>query len=188
MKKRDNRTSHKSCCATSDCNVAQWQNWIKHMNGLWSRNPSPSNFEWLQLKPRPKTITWWRWSRSLKSGFRLHSPNLWSKRVDLLRDEHGFSYMYIIILVCMGVGRGQEGLKTLGFGKIEKCVCSFRVGKFYPLLTPLEKCFWPPPGKIHHCPPLMEKSFRCPNSFVCSEDQGFSNVFAHVPLSIKHII
>jgi len=43
-------------------------------------------------------------------------PRFVGKRVNSLRDERGLLYVYIIILVCMGVGRGVQGdLGPTGF-------------------------------------------------------------------------
>jgi len=56
---------------------------------------------------KAETFTWR--SRSLKFRFRLHSPGLWGKRVNLLRDERGLPYVYIVILFGMGVGKGAQG-------------------------------------------------------------------------------
>ena len=45
-----------------------------------------------------------------------HSPGLWGKRVNLLRDESVLPYVYTITLVCIGVGRAvQAGLVSPGF-------------------------------------------------------------------------
>jgi len=96
---------HTKFSSTSYYDAAQlWQSRMKQLDGLWSLNSSPSNFGWLQLEPKPKTIRWL--IRSLKSGFQLHSLTLWGERVNLLRDEHGLPYVHIIIFVWMGVWRG----------------------------------------------------------------------------------
>jgi len=39
----------------------------------------PSTFDGCSCSPRSKTFIWW--SRSLKFGFRFHSPTSWGKRV-----------------------------------------------------------------------------------------------------------
>ena len=53
------------------------------------------------------------WAWSLCSGY---TAQVWGKRDNLLRVERGLPYVYIIILVCMGVGRGvQWSLGLPGF-------------------------------------------------------------------------
>jgi len=67
-------------------------------------------------RAKKKTFTWLSRSRSLEFGFSLHSPSFWDKWVNLLRDECGLPYVYIILLICMSVRRGlQEGLWLPGF-------------------------------------------------------------------------
>jgi len=59
--------------------------------------------------------------RRLKFGFRLHSPSLWGKRVNLLRDERGLPLCAIHnILVCMVVRKGAHGCLDLWILKFEK--------------------------------------------------------------------
>jgi len=83
--------------------------------GQWSRSPIPSNFWMIAVGAKAETFTWW--IQSLKFGFRLHSPGFWGKRVNLMRNERGLQYLYIIILVCMSDGRGVKG--DLGLTEFE---------------------------------------------------------------------
>jgi len=53
------------------------------------------------------------------------------------------------------------------------------------VVCPREKCFWPPAVKIHYTSPGKNPSYAQVRLYV---DQGFSNFFALVPLSIKYII
>ena len=105
-----------------------------------------------------ETFTWW--SRNLKFGFRWQSPGLWCKRVNFLRDERGLLYVYIIILVCMGVGRGVQGdLGPTGFWNL-KNVCllasSWKKIKFNNCCSPWKNPLLPP----------WKKNFRRPSSYV----------------------
>jgi len=81
---------------------------MKQTNRVWSRTQrtEPKEFWMIAVGATAETFSWW--SRSLKFGFPLQSPGLWGKRVNLLRDERGLSYVYIIILVCMVVGKGIQ--------------------------------------------------------------------------------
>ena len=60
-------------------------------SGLWSR--SPSNLGWVE--PYPKNFR--LWSRSLKFGFRFHSPSLWGRRVVQIIQWFQFSVEQIIL-------------------------------------------------------------------------------------------
>jgi len=81
-----------------------------------------------------------------------------------------------VVLVCCH-GRRKGGGKTLDFEIQwfpiyffkEKCfsICFEWVKLNFTMVgSPLEICFWSPPGKIHHCPP-WKQSFR---THVCCQN------------------
>ena len=130
-----------------------------------------------------ETFTWW--SRNLKFGFRLQSPGLWGKRVNLLRDERCLPYVHIIILVCLGVGRGRKGtLDPLDFETWKTFIFWIGVGKikFNNSWSPGKNVST---GNIHYCPFWRKPSDALARLRV---HQGFSYFFTNVPLSIKYII
>jgi len=88
------------------------------------------------------TFTWW--SRNLKLGFRLQSPGLWGKQVNLTRDERGLQYLYHNYprLHERQKGGCKEALDSLEFGNLKNVflLVSNWQNKISPLLAPLEKC------------------------------------------------
>jgi len=111
------------------------------------------------------------------------------KRVYLLRDERVLPYLKLNFLVCIGVGRGRGARRALAprILKFDIFLLIFELVKwnFTTVASPQKKCFWPPPEKIHYFTP--GKNPRDDHARLCV-DQGFSNFFAHVPLSIKYVI
>jgi len=141
--------------------------------------PEPKQLWLTAAGVKSETFTWW--SRSLKFGFPFHSPGLWGKRVNLLRDERGLPYVYIVILVYTGMGRGGQG-DWLNFEIWKMFVFQFRVGKIKFI-----HC-WPPWKNAynHHLEKATIVPLPCKNpsdaeARLCV-DLGFLNFFAHIPI------
>jgi len=119
-------------------------------------------------------------------AFRSQHPDLWVKRVNLLQATMG-----------RGHGRRKDFFQRGPLGDFPKIFSrGGQSGKVWFLSIEIEKATffannfklqggpWPP------CPPLPTPMVAaCAHNFprLC-EDQGFSNFFAHVPLSIQSII
>ena len=156
---------------------------MKQINRLWNRSPSG-----VCAHPILDDCIWSRSPKLLQIGANLEpeiwvpvaqSLRLWDKRVNLLRDELGLPYVYKITLVCMEVRRGCRGPWISRILKLKK----------YFLLVSI---WWKRLTIVGHymgkstIASTLEAILDTPQAHLCV-NQGFSNFFAHVPLSVKYI-
>jgi len=140
------------------------------------------------------TLDGCNWSRSQK--FYMVYPEIWvqvtqslrGKRVILLWDERCLPYVHVISFFSWWSEGGEWGWRPwtpciLKFENIFVLVSSLW-NKNLMVVCPLEICFWPPPVKIHYLSTGKIPSYDQVRLYV---DQGFSNFFAHFPLSIRYI-
>jgi len=100
------------CVCTRWTDEREWSRCLGSMEpGLLSR--SPSNFGW----PEPKHFKWW--SRSLKFGFRFHSPSLLSKRVvQIMRRSSVFNRLNRLEPELINLGRSSAGWMPARIGRL----------------------------------------------------------------------
>ena len=148
-----------------------------------------------ELEPEPKQL-WMVAAGAEAKSFYMMKPEIWVP-VTLHCPWRASELTYcgtsvdcracILILDFMIVRRGCLG-NWIGIPNFEVWNYFFLVWvckrKIQQLFASLKNCFWPPPVKIHYCPPWKKSSYAQVRLCV---DQGFSNFFVHVPLSIKCI-